>query len=452
MRRIRHLSQWLLALAVSAWSGSPAWADPNPNAQTIRLRTSCGADADCFTSFSALNSWINATRQPTAASPLLVDVGLGEFEGQFLCATRATLVNPFATNFSGYVTFRGQSRVGSVLKRDQTGGIASPVIVSGCQDLSFENLTVRGARYGVVWGDGGSSTWSNVDVEAGPALYALGWYESSTDWYFCDRSAGGATHYWYGSKITVKAGTAGAQATPVAIGYNAACGETWFYGGEITVQGAAASEGGPGSASRYQAAVVTGGPGQFQAFGSLLRSIAGPIAGGGSASFNPSLGATGLAAVIVGFDVSLSTGPAPGGHFHLHGGNATADASAAGGNSTSLLVLTGGVAHTPGASFVSRPGTGGTAYRLTNDGGTAISPLLWQASTERPSGHHDATGVLQSDDGHDLFVETDCDETGDCDSPGGEEAHLMVINPTKCGTADPWFDVVTGRCRNDVTP
>jgi len=420
----------------------------------VRLRKDCGSDADCFTSLDALNAWINDTRKPSAASPLSVDVGLGEFEGKFSCLTRdVPVVLDSPSNYSGHVTFRGRSRVASVLKRTSASAleILTPVLVAGCQDISFENLTIRSQRYGIVWLDGGSSSWTNVNVEAGPDLFATGWWEASDSGFYCDRSAGHAVHHWFGSKITVKAGTAGVATNfPLALGYAATCGETWFYGGEITVQGATPEEGGPGVANRHQAAVAVAAHGEFQAFGTLLRSLSGPIASGATAAFNPALGQAGLAAVVVGHEFIVPVGPAPGGHFHLHGGNATADASAAGGNATSLLVLAGGIAHTPGASFVANPGAGATAYRLKKaEEATAISPMLWQASTEPPSGHHAATGVMLSDDGADLFVETDCDSDGNCDE-GGAEAHLMVMNPARCSDENPWFDVVTGRCRNEV--
>jgi hypothetical protein len=29
---------------------------------------------------------------------------------------------------------------------------------------------------------------------------------------------------------------------------------------------------------------------------------------------------------------------------------------------------------------------------------------------------------------------------------------MMILAADRCGTANPWFDVVTGRCRNDTGP
>jgi hypothetical protein len=49
-----------------------------------------------------------------------------------------------------------------------------------------------------------------------------------------------------------------------------------------------------------------------------------------------------------------------------------------------------------------------------------------------------------------MFVETDCASSGDCGGPGsGAQTHLMLYNPDHCGTSDPWFDVVTGACRQE---
>lgn len=52
--------------------------------------------------------------------------------------------------------------------------------------------------------------------------------------------------------------------------------------------------------------------------------------------------------------------------------------------------------------------------------------------------------------GQDMFVETDCSSTGDCEGTGsGTEPHLMIYAETECGTTDPWFDVGLSECRAD---
>jgi hypothetical protein len=75
------------------------------------------------------------------------------------------------------------------------------------------------------------------------------------------------------------------------------------------------------------------------------------------------------------------------------------------------------------------------------------SPFLWQQGTLPPISPTE-TSLLNSEDGADQYVETDCESDGDC--TGGDEAHLMVYNASLCGNAS-WLDTVTGRCRNDTT-
>ncbi len=45
-----------------------------------------------------------------------------------------------------------------------------------------------------------------------------------------------------------------------------------------------------------------------------------------------------------------------------------------------------------------------------------------------------------------MFVEKDCSSLGDCDS-GGNETHLMIYNQNACPAINPWYNVVTGACR-----
>ena len=54
---------------------------------------------------------------------------------------------------------------------------------------------------------------------------------------------------------------------------------------------------------------------------------------------------------------------------------------------------------------------------------------------------------LRSITGQDLFIETDCNSAGDC-SGRGTETHLMIYNDANCSQGNPWFDTVTGACRD----
>jgi hypothetical protein len=69
---------------------------------------------------------------------------------------------------------------------------------------------------------------------------------------------------------------------------------------------------------------------------------------------------------------------------------------------------------------------------------------MWQSGTTPPTSTTEDT-VIFSSDGQDMFIETDCSGSGDCNG-GGNETHLMIYNEAQCGE-NPWFDVVTGACR-----
>lgn len=430
------------ALAVFALSFGPTSAlaitcDPGDStARVAHLRDSCGSYAPCQDTLDEMSEWIDDCNQPSASKPLLVHVGPGTFEGQFTCIQNQSFFFP-NTNYAGHVTFRGSGRETTTLQRTTLGGTQAPVVVENCENIGFENIRLFGGSYAVAWIDGGSSSWTNVDLEAGPAVNAVAWIELPNPSVWCDSEVRGQ-HYFHGSTVTAHF-TAGNR----AIAYVANCGETWFYGGEVTLRGSG------GTGNTKAAAINVGGRGMFQGFGTLVRALSDDATG---ATFNPSVSGAGLVGALVGIDTSGIVNDG-GGTFHLHGGNLVANSGTTSAqDATSLYVGTSDAfAHTPGSSFVAQSGTTGTATRLTNLG-TAFSPFLWQASDDPPTSRQPNGGTLtQSTDGHDLFVETDCDVDGDCED-SGTETHLMVYNETKCGATDPWFNVVTGRCRNDTGP
>lgn len=67
------------------------------------------------------------------------------------------------------------------------------------------------------------------------------------------------------------------------------------------------------------------------------------------------------------------------------------------------------------------------------------SPFLWPSSNTLPA-------LTGSRNGADIFVETDCNSNGDCDSGTGAEPHVMVFSKT-CTISGPWFNSTKGRCR-----
>ncbi len=386
-------------------------------AELFYLRTSCtGEPAPCYTTVNALNS---AVVPRTATNPLVVDIGPGDFQA-------GAPLGETCGSGTGYISYRGAGRERTRIVANPGGLFEAAVLVNGCTKLGFDDMTFVGRRYGVIWFSNGSSVWSGVDVEAGkPSDNNVGWQE---EW--CVAGNGGE-HYLFNTRFRVFA-----QATN-NVGYAAPCAKNWLYGSEIDVIGQAGLSG-----NVHFAAAVASGQGEIQAFGSLIRARSEQ---GTGATYNGADPGTGVAAVRVGKDVV--GGDVGGGTFHAHGSNLAANAgTTTGQNATTLDVRSGATnVHTFETSFVATPGSGGVARRVASADGLVPhlqAPFLWHAGAAPP--------VAESVEGLDLYVETDCEASGNCNG-GGAEAHLMVYNPANCGSGNPWFDSVTGRCRN-VTP
>ncbi len=413
MKTLRYLIQ---ALVLTALIGSTASAQVDPNADIVYLQTNCAGVADCFTSTFALTSWIAGTRQPTAAEPLLVEAGPGEFE-PILC-------DP-STAF-GHTTFRGAGRERTVFKVSNCFLCAAISAQDpACTDLEFQDLTADGDFWGTVWFEGaGDSSWTNVDILGG----RVGWYELSFN---CQPELV-ALHFFWNARIVARKpdGFAGN-------GYESNCSETWFYGSDISVLAGADAVAGTGYTDNIAAIVVGGGAlgsgvtnriGDVRAFGTTFRIRAADVPDG-------VLPPDGIVGVRV-FDE---------GEFHMHGGiiNVTVSPTNAS-EVVGVKVLSGGFAHTPDTAFNIRAG-GGATHRI--QGAAALSPFLHPAADGPPlSNPADPNSArLQTTIGSDLFVERDCNPMGDCSSTG-TQTHLMVSNPN-CGAANPWFNIVTGACR-----
>jgi hypothetical protein len=335
-----------------------------------------------------------------------VDIGPGEFD-RFEC--------PAATPPNGYVTLRGSGREQTRIKGGDSVNKGA-ITADGCENLSFQDLTLIGTALGVVWAGSGSSQWSNVEVRAVTNFnfFAFGWYDIGD----CDPESK-ALHYWFGSKIHAT----GAYAAN--LGYYAKCSENWFYGGEIEAD----MSNYPGqtiASTAIHNAVRLETNGDFRAFGSALRARLGPFCGS------------------VGSHVAVDI--QDNGMFHMHGGiiNATAVpegiscSSPVNLASTAIKVQDDGFAHTPGTAFVVKAGGSGVAKRTEAQGNATVqSPYLWPSGDEPPN----VTTIT----GYDLFVETDCDQNGDCDA-AGNETHLMIYNVAACPTSK-WFDSTLGSCR-----
>jgi hypothetical protein len=373
---------------------------------------------NCFETMASLSDpeegWIWNTRQPTAETPLLVDIGPGTF-GLFECRDPGT-------DSTGYTTLRGAGRENTIIAPSNPSFAA--VGVTNCRNLEFIDLTIQGSRYGVRWDGLGNATWTNIDLLAvgGASGGLLAWAEGCDGVNSPDRSV----HYFFGSRIRA----IGSQNVNRA--YWTECAETWFFGGEILLDisgstGAVANE-----------AILLEDWAIFEAFGTAIRAR--------KTQERPGA----IVAVAV---ANSST-------FHSHGVNIAASVDASVGSNlcdaTALDVRNGNAtAHTYESSYVVTPSASKIPVRLKGTVGKAQSPFHWQAGRYPPgqsvgscaSSDQNECNVIDSRDGMDTFVETDCHPTSGCDNEGNEP-HPMIYAETLCGSTNPWFDTIQNACRS----
>jgi hypothetical protein len=134
--------------------------------------------------------------------------------------------------------------------------------------------------------------------------------------------------------------------------------------------------------------------------------------------------------------------------FHLHGGIISLNVSPLTSNVgvSALEASDNSKIHTPDTAFVLKPAGTGQVYRTYTYTSTATieSPYNWPPANNPPPIVSDPL----SSDGADMFVETDCDDSGNCDTApvAEQEPHLMVYT-AKCSFTGPWFDIVRAKCR-----
>jgi hypothetical protein len=313
-------------LLVCLFFSTNTFAVIDNNAAVVKLRKSCAEGStplmdNCFTTRSALVNWISSTRMPTAASPLLVEIGPGTFGGgvSFDC-----------NEAWGYTTFRGAGMDQTILTGYMT--------FYSCTKMNFSALTVQGplTSYGAIeWDGGGESTWTNVRVISnGYAWYAQG----------CGPVRG--SHYWFNSRINNVS-----SKSSLASGYFEICDESWLFGTEITTTvqaGAYPAQGG---------AVNARGPGIIHVYGSVLRAFVD--------------GAQQTSGVNAAF-------ASDGGEVHVHGTGIDV-ISNTGANIVALSAITGGKIHADVSAYNMR--TSGTITRIAKDANPATdvhAPYQWQ--------------------------------------------------------------------------
>jgi hypothetical protein len=403
------LALTLSIAAIVGLGGRAAEASIDSNAQIVTLRTNCNGANDCFTSPSSLTSWISGTRQPTSTTPLLVDIGPGDF--------RTT--GSFALNCGGsfgHTTFRGAGQDRTLI--GQSGGFVAfaGAYLVDCPALTFQDLTVSGRFYGVLWKDGGSSTWTNTVVVG----QAFGWYDVCED---VEETDPQSEHYFFSSRIE-SSGTYASTSSSVA--FISFCGESWLWGSDVVARTG-------GSAIDETVAVDLNGSSDVRIFGSSVRARGHADMEAGSTVWGVRLGVTGA-----------NESPPGDGRFRMSGGLISADASSGDDvDAVALHVGGDGFAHTPATGFVVEAGASGTATRVSADSAPgpdvgAHSPFHWAPGTSPPT--------IVSETGADLFVETDCQGAGQACS-GGSQAHLMVYDASCAAGGGPWRDMVGGACR-----
>ena len=397
-----------IALVFAGFAASAA------QAETVHLEVDCAAagytlGTDCFEGLSALSNWLwlGATpRDPGPGDPVIVDVGIGEIGGGFLWCNSANPADP-----DGWVTFRGESR-----ERSKLVGSTFVVFMEDCDGLEFQHLTIESGFVGALWHGVGSSHWTDVRLQGDYNA----WYDT-----WCGNDATlphTGEHYFYGSKI--EAGS---------LGYYAQCGQTWLYGSEVLVD---FDDDAQLSQAQVVAPIAVAHRGDVRLFGSAVRL-----------NMTTTRTVPEIHGVLIGDPLDSTQGTQAGfGEFHMHGGivsiSAPGHAGTTYGVEADAHLQTSNpqraFAHTLGTSFIVN--AGGPVERAAGSG-RLLTPFLWQSGTDEP------IAGMKSLTGRDMYVETDC-STSSC--TGGGDSHLMIYQEScdTTGTGGPWFDTVTGACRN----
>lgn len=374
-----------------------AYADPTPGAEVVRLRqTSCGTDTDCFTDINALLDWTWNVRMHTATTPLLIDAGPGTFQ-----ITRGYCAS------GGNVTLRGSGRNNTTITATSNNGLGA-INIDTCTNLSFQDLTINSGVNvfaTVFWNGGGNSSWNNVTLAS--ASYA--WYDARNQGGCAPALAG--KHDFFASTLVVNNSGVGSAV------YRTECGDTSFWGSTLVQNFSQSTL--PGTLLGIQASSAGG---MVHLYGSNVKILS-------------KASSVAQATTLIGLQTDGN-----GAVIHIHGGEVsvrsegTATVSVVGANS----VGTGSLVHGHQNNWGLLSSGGGTATRLAiSSSGSAQAPFEWTPGTQPP-------GII-SLDGQDRFVETDCPQTGGCQTVG-TYPHTMIYR-SSCATSGPWFDTVTNQCR-----
>lgn len=391
-----------LMLLASAAAGAPD-PSPDPTASVVYLRKSCDEQGtpiqNCFEDEAELwnntDGWIWTDRNQN--SPLIVHIGPGTY-GKFTCngTTR------------GNVAFRGSGRDLTILRDASAAGEGATI--QNCVNLSFSDMGFWGGKYGVNWIGTGDATWYNADfVTMGLAsLGNYGWTET------CDELVPGiSTHRVYNSR------TRNTGSAIYTYAWHSGCAETYYFGGEI--EATIHVSPGPGSG-----AVVLDSGSRLETFGTPIsaETVAGVT--GGTIEGVRLLGAA---------------------TFVSHGGSISAVVESSASSTSAVGLISGGVGgnivRTEGTAFFVSGGSTGSTRRVS---GASLGDVYVWRSGPTPPQSSDETNRIRSLNGHDVWIETDCDNGGNCNG-AGSEAHMMIYNHSQCPAHNPWFNMQTEACR-----
>lgn len=394
-----------ICLASSAWAISP---NPDADAALIRLKLNDCSDKNCFTDVGEMLDWVWNTRKPSQSTPLIIDVSPGTYSvpDRLFCSTPDREL----PTMRGHITVRGSGQKNTVL----TGGHSDTkavVALSHCTNLDFQDIAVRsdsrrgvnnGSVNAIYWTNAtGKSTWTNVHADA----TQFAWFDA------CETQVSNkGLNHWFASRLESR-----------KTSYASSCAANWIFGSELL--------------SRYDDPTITSGrriveadasngnTGAVWMFGVTVRSE--------TEADGP--GAT---------DAQVGVYARNGGAIHVHGGIISLRHDNPN-NGVDVIpvqsVGAGAFIHAPGAAYALRATGSGIVRRVVmEDGGVAMTPFMWQALSAPPP--------IESAQGQDVVVETDCSASG-CQTVGNEPHMLVYSEACAGGSGGPWFDVVTGSCR-----
>lgn len=349
-------------------------AATDPAASVVLLRTSCndgsgGVLNNCFTSSDTLLDWVWNTRNPTAAAPLLVDVGPGTY-GSLTCPAG-----------KGNVTFHGAGRGRSIFSGGNSTAFTFGGQFTGCKQLVFEHLTISGTFIGVFWAGGGSSNWTDVEMLGGYSA----WYDSINNTGSTCPSGQQGTHKIFGS--TLKVTTNGGEIGGGKVFLNS-CGKNWIYGSELILDAPTTT-----ANSTWFPGITSDGAGnEVHLYGSNLHMNSGD---GSTLQSMTAITAADSAEVHVhgtGIDV-IATKPI---------------------NVIAISAASSGLVHANESAYNMQTATGGTITRIVNNGGHVHAPYLWEHIPAAPlvsvTGADTTTVATGTSDGHphSLIYDTSC--------------------------------------------